>query len=466
MSAMTRARMTLLGVVGAAVLVLTADGPGTGTAPTGCAAGPARPAPAGGAGTGRVHWSAAISPSHEVYGRSSIGPLLYVPTSVPPSAEQREHDNRVTAFDPSDGREAWRQGGVLDGVDGVTGSVHVSGVNGSLLMAIEPIAGQWRWAHIADDGGTGIQLAPGGMHVASAPGVLVAYREGDSPGYLTRVDPGQGTSLWTLAEPPYAIREAILRGDTIYLDSVFHTVAEHGFELSAVDVSTGQTRWRRVGTEPINLGATTLAEQDGRLAAILSSEVPDGPSSLVMIDSRTGTDLWSRVLGGYVYPYEHAYLELTAHGALYSYAGRLTMYNAATGAIRWVLETGARPENRERNRSHAPGLIRLAPGALLIAGDDHVSCVDPATGAVRWRTYTGVPFVNDVRVAGNVVYAFGLRDPGGEDSAPMSYMMALDLQTGNQLWRYERTGTAMSLLACKPDAVFVFGEHTVQRIGP
>lgn len=48
----------------------------------------------------------------------------------------------------------------------------------------------------------------------------------------------------------------------------------------------------------------------------------------------------------------------------------------------------------------------------------------------------------------------------------MSYLLALDLRTGKELWRYERTGAAMKLLACVPDAVFVFGEHTVQRIGP
>ena len=65
-----------------------------------------------------------------------------------------------------------------------------------------------------------------------------------------------------------------------------------------------------------------------------------------------------------------------------------------------------------------------------------------------------------------MAYAFGLRDPGGEDSSPLSYILALDIRTGNRLWSYQRAGAAINLLACTQDGVFVAEAHTVQRIEP
>lgn len=101
-----------------------------------------------------------------------------------------------------------------------------------------------------------------------------------------------------------------------------------------------------------------------------------------------------------------------------------------------------------------------------MSGDDHVSCVDRATGAVLWRTPTEVPFVSDVEVAGDVAYGMGLRDPRGEDSSPVSYVLALHARTGHPLWRFERAGVAVHLLACTRDAVFVSDWQGVHRIGP
>jgi outer membrane protein assembly factor BamB len=430
--------------------------------PLGCAGGPGRPATPASATEGRVVWSVPLEKGHAVSGPSAIGPLLYVPTSVRAQNTPGEHDVRFTAYDPIDGRMRWRQDGVLDQLDARAGTVYVSGVSGNLLAAVDTQTGRWRWARIADSTREEPSLASGGMHAAAGSGVVLVYRGGEAPGYLAAVD-GEGAVLWTVPRPPHMIRDVLLRGDTIYVDSYELNNLDSRFQLSAREARTGQVRWQRDVTQPWE-----MREYDGRLAAHHGSEEEDGPATLVMMDGRTGATLWSHELGGYVSPFEFTYAEFVAEGFLHSYAGVLTMYDAASGEQRWIFDTHPNPENRRRNRSHAPGLIQIAPGGgLLIPGDDFLSCVDPATGVERWRTPTGVPFINHVTVTGDVAYAVGLRDPLGEDYSPVSHVLAVDLRTGTPNWRYERSGAAMTLLATTPEAVFVATkEHTVQRIGP
>jgi outer membrane protein assembly factor BamB len=98
---------------------------------------------------------------------------------------------------------------------------------------------------------------------------------------------------------------------------------------------------------------------------------------------------------------------------IHSDDGKVTAFEPGTGKTRWVLDLGLNGEISQRNQSDTPGLLRAAPGGLLIAEDDSVVCIDPVTEVTRWR----------------------------EKSVP-------------------------SLLACTPDAVFVRGSDQVQRIGP
>jgi len=113
--ALTRLRAAAAGAAVAVVSVTGLCQPKPEPLPAGCTSAPARSAPS--AGAGRVAWSVPLAKGHDVAGDAAIGPLLYVPTSIWATAASEEHDNRTTAYDPVDGREVWRQDGVLDTLD-------------------------------------------------------------------------------------------------------------------------------------------------------------------------------------------------------------------------------------------------------------------------------------------------------------------------------------------------------------
>ncbi len=72
------------------------------------------------------------------------------------------------------------------------------------------------------------------------------------------------------------------------------------------------------------------------------------------------------------------------------------------------------------------GPAAIAPNALLVASQDgHLYCLNRADGAIRWRSRSGASAAARPLVRGNLVFT------AGSDS----YLTAVDIGTGNVVWR-------------------------------
>jgi outer membrane protein assembly factor BamB len=224
----------------------------------------------------------------------------------------------------------------------------------------------------------------------------------------------------------------------------------------AVDAATGAQKWKlatrgRVVSSPAVVAGTVY--------------VVSYDSKLYAIDAATGTAKWTFATAG-----EHRFIAKHIHGlqpdnepmpdpfdfflsspavadgVVYfgSGDGRVYAVDAASGALRWQVQTG--------NVVHASPAI--ANGVVYIGGwDTYFRALDAATGRELWKFKTGDDDVihnqtgiqSSAAVANGLVY-FGCRD---------AHLYALDAKTGARAWAYDTKGSwVIGSPAVKDDVVY------------
>jgi outer membrane protein assembly factor BamB len=322
---------------------------------------------------------------------------------------------------------------------------------------------------------------------------MAAVGCGDNPdggdAYVFRLDPATGNVVWEHRTTGYTIDPP-----TAYEGLVF--VVGHR-ELQAVDAETGELRWTRgeangisqpvpivdgvllfagtPGNNPMNqaplialdsdagaelweggciqwgYGPQVLGAGDGRAYLASTCWQPAAPieTELVAFDAATGAELWST--GNLQHPLSNA-VGLGAAPVVESGRvvypnrdGTLNALDATTGDIAWTTDVSPAPDSP---------LLFAADGVVFAwqTRDSVLSAVDAATGVERWRfvrapgDYGALHFTlfNNPLALDGVVYTF----------ASPSEMVALDLETGDELWRVEaRAGT----MAAGGDVLYLGG---------
>ncbi len=345
------------------------------------------------AASGRALWANAV-PADALGGAIGDGALVVRTCGTP---------QEVVATDPRTGDERWRtplacseEGGpaqlsVAAGVAAVQGAGEVVGLD------LANGATRWRLP-VGDAGG----LA-GSILTGSAETVVVAWLD-----RLAGVDRATGRERWVVPLPGFPTAPVIA-------GPVVLTVADAG-AVVALDLATGQERWRRAASEGA-VGAPPMSAGDLALVVEVSDLAPAAPTAA---SGRTP-------------------VELPAPSAT------LLALDAATGAERWRQERpGLLPSLGSSpvvsSMDEPSGTIVLgwtpllptpsSPGQLEGLGGD---------GAVRWsgppRSVLGVG-------DGVVVTAPG---PGGTEPNP-TRVTILDASNGTERWSVERPGPVGAVL--------------------
>lgn len=173
-------------------------------------------------------------------------------------------------------------------------------------------------------------------------------------------------------------------------------------ELSAVDVSTGERRWKISITDP----QTAPAVSDGTLVVSTDEDTRS-------FDATTGEVRWTRPeLGGGVFDAS----PVIANETVYLHRGIEThALDVATGETRWRVPTGLQSDS-------TPAVTN---DTVYVAGHDtYVRALGAADGTERWRTKT------NARIRCNVAVADGTVVVGTEAGT----VVALDAETGDVRW--------------------------------
>ena len=137
-----------------------------------------------------------------------------------------------------------------------------------------------------------------------------------------------------------------------------------------------------------------------------------------------------------------------------SEAGELVAFSAATGEKQWGFEF---PNSDVINQKAGPPLVWN--GIVYLNARERLYAVDAATGDLEWVFEGGIdgatapPTINDgtVYIVNNTGVGTALREQGDLDSMGVTYLYALDAETGEQRWR---TGSEMLSIPCRAPLVY------------
>jgi len=345
----------------------------------------------------------------------------------------------ILGVDAHSGGISWRtraDGPVLGTPALVDGAVAIAYADGGLAL-LDPATGEFAWSRDLDG-------QPG--NVAAGEG-LVAVTVDQAEVQVFDATDGRLTFTATADERPIS--------DPAIGDGAVYAVA--GDVLSAVDIASGDRRWRspagRTAWAPIVMASGvhvitddgTLVSVDAASGAVTRTQqlVPGEPTDLIVMPTVDG----SRILtgaGGDV-PWIHT-----------SYRSVAVADGAARDAIRFEtrvtpLDTGPLPrpavieagtlvmgddnvlrllppvgEARVLYTAAGPSPFLLAAGDTAVIEEGREVVVVGIDGAVRWRFDLGAELQIDVTIDNDALYAI----------TADSRLVALDLATGKPLWEH------------------------------
>ena len=209
--------------------------------------------------------------------------------------------------------------------------------------------------------------------------------------------------LWTFeAGESIDSSAAIGRDGTVY-------VGAYTGELIALDLDTGEVRWRYRASEQMGIGESSPAVGDGRVF------VGDLAGVLHAVDAATGDPLWTYATQGEI---KSSPVLVGDRVLIGSYDGYLYGLDRATGELAWQVET--------QNYVHAtPAVI---DGVAYFGGCD--------------ETFHGVRVSDGVEVVSLPAGAYtaassAVRDGRAYFGTFDNEVIGLDLSTQEILWRYE-----------------------------
>ena len=208
--------------------------------------------------------------------------------------------------------------------------------------------------------------------------------------------------LWTFEAGESIDSSAAIADGTVY-------VGAYTGELIALDLDTGDVRWRYRASERMGIGESSPAVGDGRVF------VGDLAGVLHAVDANTGDQLWTYPTQGEI---KSSPVLVGDRVLIGSYDGYLYGLDAATGELVWQVET--------QNYVHAtPAVI---DGVAYFGGCD--------------ETFHGVRVSDGVEVVSVPAGAYtaassAVRDGRAYFGTFDNEVISLDLTTHEILWRYE-----------------------------
>jgi outer membrane protein assembly factor BamB len=140
-------------------------------------------------------------------------------------------------------------------------------------------------------------------------------------------------------------------------------------------------------------------------------------------------------------------------------AADVSAFDARTGQKIWSVDLT--PKNRRDRRAYGGGLAFSGGRLFVSSGYRFVASLDPATGAVQWKTPVAIPFHAAPVAGGGKVFVANINDE----------LISFDAATGVQGWQYQAlTEQARLLFASSPVlsgdtviAAFASGEVSALR---
>lgn len=342
------------------------------------------------------------------------------------------HYGGLHGVDPESGELRWRR--AFDTVDAWRGSttqhvvvgddllvVHGRAGGGFTLRSVDPVTGLDRWARDEEAGSAGIS---GGEHSAYLQIWTPDPEDPNAPGHpeVARLDPVTGELSWRRTFGggwPQAVSDdfvAFVHGQ----DETRPNGEWVGTDWEAIilDGRTGEELWRRpLGT----VRADSNRSYPGPQAAVGGGIVVlvDTDGHLVAHEAATGAVLWEggetrRERAGIV---DDLLLDLDEQGFIV--ARELT-----SGAVRW--------QSEERFQGGVP--LEIAGDGLLLVpyGGTRLTAIDLEDGTTRWEVRAAAASYGGTVIDGNFIT---MSQPTGSSSSPgMPMLQALDVASGESRW--------------------------------
>ena len=304
------------------------------------------------------------------------------------------------------------------------------GTTGAVMNAVDARDGKIAWTFAAG----------GPIHGTAAVTEFAVYFTCDD-GFLRKLARADGKELWrhslgdanvrrvlphpTVFEWDYAASTPVLGGDIVYAGGA-------NGEMHAVDVASGELKWRFATGAKIRTGALVDGER-----LVFGSD--DG--FLYSLDRATGRELWRFDMQGNVtaIPVRHE--------------GALIVGNRGPGLNSIDAEKGTQNWRLYFWGSWVESTAVIHDGTLYVGSSDlrRVSAIDPGTGAVKWRSDVYGSTWGTPLVVGDRIYAGAL----GEKPYMIRHVggfVTLDRATGKALsrWPLPETGNFQWGIAGSP----------------
>ena len=321
---------------------------------------------------------------------------------------------------------------------GISGGEY--GIRGYLdAYDIKTGARKWRRYTIPGEGEKGVETWTGD-----------SWKNGGGPTWVTgSYDSEQNLLFWGTGNPSPDWNGDVRKGDNLYTDSVL-----------ALDPETGEIKWYFQFT-PHDVwdydGNTDLflvdVERSGQMVKALAQ--PNRNGYVYVLDRSTGKFLhgtqyvdqlnWSKGLDENGRPIVNPQFvptpeptEFICPGAAGGKNGSYTAAYSPVSQMMYVPVIESCMQLKKAAATFIQGIPYWAGGPGATQGDDqssygHLSAIDPATGAIKWRYTDAYPLFGGTLATGG-----GLVFSGNQDG----YALAFDDTTGELLWKFQ-TGSAV-----------------------
>ncbi|OYR73768.1 outer membrane protein assembly factor BamB family protein [Halorubrum ezzemoulense] len=300
----------------------------------------------------------------------------------------------------------------------------------------------------------------------------------DEPREAPDVDPGAGDATRQTIPPGVAQFRSSLERWGYYPDETVADAVEEAWRIPAVN--TGDHSAAKASAVPTPDGGVVLPGDTGDLLAITTDgdvrwrgetdaggrgihgtpAVADGRAYVGAYDGvlyafalDSGDLEWSTDLGGSI-----GSSPLYLDGELYvsvefpNPEGRLFAVDAATGDVTWE-----EPDHRPTDHPHSSPAISLAAGRMVCGSNDgYCYCWSFPELEFQWRFATDPPASNDGEIKGPIATYDGAAFFGSWDFN----VYRVDLETGEEDWRFETGDLSMTGPAIDPERDVVYmGSH-------
>lgn len=295
------------------------------------------------------------------------------------------------------------------------------------VTAVHVATGEVRWRT-----GTGVTSADAIFGTTTAgtmlavDGAMVIAGDWD----VVAFDRATGARTWTYAAPNGDGPGLFLgpaRDGTVFTGSP-------GGKVYALDTRTGKPRWITTIVES-QTSVYRPALEGRRLAVGYSTFVIPNAGGLAMLDANTGTLLWRAAYPPGAQTWQHTNFTggpVFAGDVVYGSAGDGNIYafDVDSGALKWALPRLTGPLEGVITTTDLDHRAIVKAGRYLIAGSttSYIVAYDLETRRETWRFFD--------RLSGSTTFAFSADARTVYVPFFGGFIIAVDLETGTERWRY------------------------------